>query len=100
MRALRSARDNDAVLAVELAREGNRRFPNSADAPERTSILIHALAAQGLGSEARGAAEEMVNQSPDSPWVREIEQFTGAHRHRNVRADEQGRLHFYDPPPT
>jgi hypothetical protein len=100
MRALRGAREHDPALAVELAREGNRRFPNSADAPERSSILIHALAEQGLAAEARGAAEEMVNQAPDSAWVREIEQFTGAHRHRNVRVDERGRLRYADPPPT
>jgi len=97
MRELCSARGNDPSLAVELAREGNRRFPASTDAPERASILIHALSEQGLKSEARGEAEDMVNRYPDSHWVREIERFTGAHRHRNVRADEQGRLRFYDP---
>jgi hypothetical protein len=100
MRELRSARGNDAALAVELAREGNRRFPASPDAPERTSILIHALSDQGLKSEARGEAEDMVNRYPDSRWVQEIERFTGAHRHRNVRVDDHGRLEFYDPPPS
>jgi hypothetical protein len=100
MRLLRSARDNDPTLAVELAREGNRRFPKSPEAPERTSILIHALAAQGLASEARGEAEDMVNRYPDSNWVREVELFTGAHRHRNLRLDGQGRLTYVDPPPS
>jgi len=99
MRELRSARGNDPALAIELAREGNRRFPASPDAPERASILIHALSEQGLKSEARGEAEEMVNRYPDSHWVQEIERFTGAHRHRNVRVDEEGRLRFYDPAP-
>jgi len=99
MRELRSARGNDPALAVELAREGNRRFPTSPDAPERASILIHALSEQGLKSEARGEAEDMVNRYPDSRWVQEIERFTGAHRHRNVRVDDAGRLQFYDPPP-
>jgi hypothetical protein len=99
MRELRSARGNDPALAVELAREGNRRFPASPDAPERASILIHALSEQGLKSEARGEAEDMVNRYPDSHWVQEIERFTGAHRHRNVRVDEEGRLRFYDPAP-
>lgn len=99
MRELRSARGNDPALAVALAREGNRRFPGSANAPERASILIHALSDQGLQSEARGEAEDMVNRYPDSHWVQEIERFTGAHRHRNVRVDDAGRLRFYDPPP-
>lgn len=98
MRVLRSARGNDPGLAVELAREGNRRFPTSPDAPERASILIHALTDQGHASEARGEAEDMVNRYPDSAWVHEIERFTGAHRHRNVRVDDQGHLVFYDPP--
>jgi hypothetical protein len=97
MRELRSARGNDPALAVELAREGNRRFPASPDSPERASILIHALSEQGLKSEARGEAEDMVNRYPDSHWVQEIERFTGAHRHRNVRVDQEGRLRFYDP---
>ena len=97
---LRSAQGNDPQLAAELAREGNRRFPDSADAPERASILVHALAEQGLSSEARGAAEDMVNRQPDSHWVREVERFTGAHRHRNVRVDAEGKLHYSDPPPT
>jgi hypothetical protein len=99
MRLLRSARGNDPKLSAELAREGNRRFPVSAAAPERASILIHALAEQGLASEARGEAEDMVNRYPDSGWVREIERFTGAHRHRNFRVGAEGRLEAVDPTP-
>jgi hypothetical protein len=99
MRFLRSAREGDLGLAVELAREGNRRFPGSPSAPERASILIHALAELGRASEARGEAEDMVNRYPDTDWVREIERFTGAHRHRNYRVDDQGRLYAMDPTP-
>ncbi len=100
MLLLRSANGNDPALALELAREGNRRFPESAAAPERASILIHALAELGQSSEARGEAEHMVNHYPDSRWVRDVERFTGAHRHRNVVLDDQGRLRFIDPPPS
>jgi hypothetical protein len=101
MSLLRSARNNDAELVIELAREGNRRFPQSPDAPERASMLIHALAEQGLASEARGQAEDMVNRYPDSTWVREVERFTGAHRHRDLRVGPNGELHYEDPaPPT
>ena len=92
MARLRSIADKDPAQAIALAREGNRRWPNSADAPERTSILIHALAATGQSMQARGEAERMVNQAPDSPWVRDIERFTGAHRHRNVRVNDAGEL--------
>jgi len=92
---LRNMKESKPAAAVELARDGNKRFPDSADAPERTSILIHALASQGASSEARGEAENMVNHYPDSEWVREIEQFTGAHRHRNVRLNDAGELEYY-----
>ena len=98
MARLRAAAQGDPPLAITLAREGNRRWPDSADAPERTSILIHALAATGQSTQARGEAEGMVNHYPDSPWVHEIEQFTGAHRHRNVRVNDAGQIEFYDAP--
>ncbi len=90
MARLRNVAGSDYPLAVELARAGNRRFPDSADAPERASILIHALAAQGMAKEARGEAEYAVNHYPDSQWVREIEGFTGAHRHRNLILTDGG----------
>jgi hypothetical protein len=98
MARLRTAAQSDPPLAITLARDGNRRFPDSADAPERSSILVHALAATGQSNQARGEAEAMVNHYPDSHWVREVEQFTGAHRHRNVRVNDAGQLEFYDAP--
>ena len=92
---LRSIKESNPASAIELARDGNKRFPDSPDAPERTSILIHALASQGASSEARGEAEQMVNHLPDSDWVRDIERFTGAHRHRNIRVNDAGELEYY-----
>ena len=93
LRKARAARQY--ARAIKLAREGNRRFPDSAMAPERESILIHSLADDEQRSEARGEAERMVNHYPDSKWVREIERFTGAHRHRNVRLNDAGELEYY-----
>jgi hypothetical protein len=95
MAELRSLKSANPARAVELARTGNQRFPDSANAPERASILIHALSDLGQSSEARGEAEHMVNHYPDSSWVREIERFTGAHRHRNVRLNAEGQLEYY-----
>jgi hypothetical protein len=92
MARLRQAAGSDYPLAVELARAGNGRFPDSPEAPERASILIHALAAQGMAKEARGEAEYAVNHYPDSQWVREIEGFTGAHRHRNLILTDGGQI--------
>jgi hypothetical protein len=95
MARLRSIKESNPAAAIELARDGNKRFPETADAPERASILIHALASQGASSEARGEAEQMVNHYPDSEWVREVERFTGAHRHRNIRLNDAGQLEYY-----
>jgi hypothetical protein len=92
MARLRQLAEHDPQRAVAVAREGNRRFPDSPQAPERTSILIHALAEEGESMKARGEAEEMVNHYPDSDWVREIERFTGAHRHRNLRITDAGAM--------
>ena len=95
MARLREIKSKNPSLAIELAREGNRRFPDSADAPERHAILIHALADAERRSEVRGEAEYMVNHYPDSDWVRDIERFTGAHRHRNIRLNDAGQLEYY-----
>ena len=92
MAELRSVKDRDPVRAEELVCVGNARYPNSSDAPERASILIHAFAAQGRASDVRGEAEDMVNRYPISSWVREIEAFTGAHRHGDVRLTDAGQL--------
>jgi cytoskeletal protein RodZ len=94
MAQIRRVRATNPELAIQLARDGNRRFPNSDDAPERASIMIHALSAVNRPSEARGEAEDMVNRYPDSAWVHEIESFTGAHRHRNARINDAGELEY------
>ena len=94
MERLRSA-GSDPSLAIALADEGDRRFPGSNGASERASARIHALARQGRSAEARGEAESVVNGYPDSQWIREIEAFTGAHRHRNIRVTPDGSLEYY-----
>jgi hypothetical protein len=95
MTRLRELAVTDSAQAIELARAGNKRFPDSRDAPERESILIHALVTQNQLSDARAQAEYMVNHYPDSKWVQQIEGFTGAHRHRNIRVNDAGQLEYY-----
>jgi hypothetical protein len=92
---LREVAQHDSAQAIEIARAGNKKFPEGPEAPERYSILIHALVTQNQLSEARGEAEYMVNHYPDSKWVRDIEGFTGAHRHRNLRVNDAGQLEYY-----
>jgi hypothetical protein len=77
------------------ARQSASPLSGGAGAAERESLLIRALAAGGDSSAARGRAEQVVNEYPDSEWVREIERFTGAHRHRNLRVNEQGVLESF-----
>jgi hypothetical protein len=95
MAHLREVAQSDSAQTIEIARAGNKRFPDSPDAPERYSILIHALVTQNQLSDARAEAEYMVNHFPDSSWVRGIEGFTGAHRHRNIRVNDAGQLEYY-----
>ena len=77
MAHLREVAKTDSARTIEIARAGNERFPDSPDAPERYSILIHALTTQNQISEARGEAEYMVNHFPDSSWVRGIRRLHG-----------------------
>lgn len=79
MNRLRFVEDRDPALAIELAREGNRRFPLGSDGAERAAIIVKSLARQGHLSEARGEAETMVNQYAGTGWALEVEQNTGAH---------------------
>jgi hypothetical protein len=77
---LRKAQDTDEYqLSYELAREGQRRFPDSSNAPEFAAMAIKSLARQGKVSEARAEAETMVNRYVGTHWAREVERHTGAH---------------------
>jgi len=69
--------------------------PAFIDESARAAAAIRALAARGALSDARAQAERMVNDLPDSEYVREIERFTGAHRHRNIRVGESGVLETF-----
>jgi hypothetical protein len=81
MERLRSVEDSDPGLALDLAREGNLRYPTSAAAAERAKIVVKSLARLGKASEARGEAEEMVNRYAGTRWALEVEMHTGAHPH-------------------
>jgi hypothetical protein len=76
-------------------RERVPHLATASDAAKGESIGIHALADRGAPSAARARAEQVVNDYADSEWVREIERFTGAHRHRNLRVSEQGVLESF-----
>ena len=84
MERLRKAQDtDDLMLSYDLAREGQRRFPDSPNAPETAAMVVKSLARQGKISEARAEAEIMVNKYAGTHWAREVERHTGAHPIRN-----------------
>lgn len=72
MSSIRELGAADPARALELAREGNRRFPNSADAAERTWTICKSLAALGRSSEAQQEARQMVQQYPDTTWAGDV----------------------------
>jgi hypothetical protein len=81
MSQLRSVEESDSARALELARLGNRLFPESPAAAERAEIIVKSLAREGNLSEARGEAEVMVNRYAGTSWAALVEQHTGAHPH-------------------
>jgi hypothetical protein len=55
--------------SIALAREGQRRFPDSADAPERAFIVVQSLVNLRRFHEAREEASAMVRKYPDNPFA-------------------------------
>lgn len=73
----------DPAAALELARQGQRRWPDGPRAAEFAAIEVKCLYLLGKPSEGRGAAEAMVNKYRNSTWALEVERQTGAHPYVN-----------------
>ena len=58
--------------SLALAREGNRRFKDSASAPERASIIVKSLSSLGRHDEAREEARKMERDYPDSDFTHDV----------------------------
>jgi len=69
MARLREIGGTTPMRSIELAREGQRRFPDSGDAPERAFILVQSLVNLRRFHEARDEAHEMVRKYPDNPFA-------------------------------
>ena len=67
MAAIRDLGASDPARALELARDGNRRFPKSADAAERSWTICKSLAALGRFHDAQVEARLLVHQYPTRP---------------------------------
>jgi len=73
MHALRALFDADPASALEAARTDAERFPDSADAPERSWVIVRALSRLGRFDDARAEASLMVELYPDTPWATDLE---------------------------
>jgi len=76
---LRQAVDADPPLALELAREGEERFPDGALADERAYLKARALVNLGRIARARDEAEAFFQRHPGSPYAERIYRLTGVH---------------------
>ena len=72
IRRLRELGTSDPARALQLAREGIARYPQSPDAAERTWFLVRALSASGHGDEARAEARRMAAAYPDASFTSDV----------------------------
>jgi hypothetical protein len=70
---LRQLGETDPPLTLRLAREGNARFPNSPDAPERAFIVVKSLVDMTRFKEAQEEARRMLKNYPNDPHTLEVE---------------------------
>lgn len=72
MEALRELGSSDPTLSLQLARQGNARYPHSADAPERDWYAIRALVDSGNLLEAVAAARVFVQSFPENRFADDV----------------------------
>jgi hypothetical protein len=69
METLRELLNSEPRRAIELARQANKRAPDSPDAAERAWIVVKALASLKRFHEARDEAAALAGRYPDSSWA-------------------------------
>jgi hypothetical protein len=69
METLRELLNSEPRRAIELARQANKRAPDSPDAAERGWIIVKALASLQRFHEARDEAATLAGKYPDSSWA-------------------------------
>lgn len=79
MTELRALAQSAPERSLELAREGDARFPGSEDAPERAWFKIRALVNLARFEEARAEAVVMVDTYRDTPWAGDVERHLLTH---------------------
>jgi hypothetical protein len=72
MAKLRDLVETDPARALELAREGNSRFPTGEGAAERGWVICKALTNMERFNEARDEAKGMVRKFPGTSWAMDV----------------------------
>jgi len=65
--------ETNPPLSLQLAREGNARYPRTADAPERAFIVVKSLVDMGRFKEAQVEARKMLKSYPNDPHTLDVE---------------------------
>jgi hypothetical protein len=73
MAGLHALGETDPALSLRLAAEGNARFPDSPDAPERAWIVVKSLVNLERFDEARVAGRLMVGKYPNDSWSLDVQ---------------------------
>ena len=72
MDTLRELGATDPNLTLQLAREGNQRFKESAGAAERSWFVVKALSDLGRHDEARLEGRALVDQYRETRWAEDV----------------------------
>ncbi len=73
MQRLRGMEGSDPPLTLQLAREGNARFPDSPDAAERSWMIAKSLVDMHRLREAHEEAQSMVSRYPGTSWAQDVQ---------------------------
>ena len=92
MAVVRGLGAEDAEHALQLAREGNARFPNSPDAAERSWTIVKALTTLQRFHEARDEAQLTVQRYPGTTWAQDVERHLLVHPLDLPSREEQQQL--------
>jgi hypothetical protein len=72
MARLRELRSSDPNLTLQLARQGNERFPDGADAAERAWFTVKALTELGRRDEASAEGRALLERYRGSRWADDV----------------------------
>jgi hypothetical protein len=72
MTTLRELGQRDPEQSIQLAREGNRRFPKGSGASERAWIVCKSLTNLARFDQAREEAQRMAEKYPGDPWTVDV----------------------------